>query len=345
MMKPKKEALDIATLYNRWLNECERIKSPCTVRAFTITINNYIDFLTDVQGFKTKSFSLGKCFSRAMIEKWLCWLEKKKKCSPQSCNVRLSNLRSFLKYLSVENYKYMEIYLASTSIEQRKTTKVKIRGVSKEAIEALLNSIDTSTEVGLRDCVLWQTVYLTGMRISEALSIKLKDLNLKAKDPCVTFVGKRRNIRTSYLPSVLVENLNYYISRTFDEKYDGETFLFFSRQKGIKEPMTIKNAEMRLRKNASIANKKCKDVPLDLRPHMLRHSFATHRLDDGANVIQVSELLGHKDISTTMRYLDISYNQTKEAMIGLESEEIRKIEPKWNIEDMELSKLFKRKVK
>ncbi|MBR1558310.1 MAG: site-specific integrase [Prevotella sp.] len=97
MMKPKKEALDIATLYNRWLNECERIKSPCTVRAFTITINNYIDFLTDVQGFKTKSFSLGKCFSRAMIEKWLCWLEKKKKCSPQSCNVRLSNLRSFLR--------------------------------------------------------------------------------------------------------------------------------------------------------------------------------------------------------------------------------------------------------
>ena len=228
------------------------------------------------------------------------------------------------------------------SVERRKAPKVKIRGISEDGINALLKSIDVSNDVGLRDCILWQMVYLTGMRISETLSIRLKHLNLTSKKPSVTVIGKRSKIRTPYLPSILVDNLKGYIRKIFGKQYDGESFLFFSRVKGKLHPMTVKGAEERLRKNAAEAHKICKDVPLDLHPHMLRHTFATHRLDNGMNIIQLSEILGHDDISTTMRYLDISEKQTEEAIKLLEDDNARKIEKKWNSNTkLELTSLFK----
>jgi len=340
MMISKKEARKIAKLYNEWIEVSRSTKSPNTVASYELTVNMYFQFLISKKNMNVLSFNLKDCFSKTMIEDWLRWLQEDKKCTPQSCNVRLSNLHSFLKYLS-SDFKYAEIYIASMSVERRKTLKVKIRGISEEGINALLKSIDVSTEVGLRDCVLWQMVYLTGMRISEALSIQLKHLNLNAKRPYVTVIGKRSKIRTPYLPSILVNNLKGYIRRFFGNKYDEDSFLFFSRVKGKMHPMTVKGAEERLKKNAAEANKICKDVPLDLHPHMLRHSFATHRLDDGMNIIQLSELLGHDDISTTMRYLDVSEKQTEEAIKYLEDDKTRKIKKKWKGDpQQELKSLF-----
>lgn len=342
MMKSKKDALEIASLYNRWIEESRLVKSPHTVDSYELTINLYIRYLTMVKSINVKSFKPKECFSRDMIEDWLRWLQETNKCTPQSCNVRLSNLHAFMKYLSVENYKYTELYIASMTVERRKAPKVKIRGVSEDGINALLKSIDVSNDVGLRDCILWQTVYLTGIRISEALSIRLKHLNLTAKKPSVTVIGKRNKIRTPYLPSILVGNLKGYISKVFGMKYDEEYFLFFSKVKGKLHPMTVKGAEERLKKNAAEANKICKDVPLDLHPHMLRHAFATHRLDNGMNIIQLSEILGHDDISTTMRYLEISEKQTEEAIKLLEDDKARKIKKKWDKNtQLELKTLFK----
>ncbi len=329
MMKSKKEAYEIARLYNKWIEESRLVKSPHTVDSYELTFNLYIRFLVEKKDINMNSFKSKECFTKTMVEDWLRWLQEDNKCTPQSCNVRLSNLHSFLKYLSAGNFKYAELYIASLTVERRKALKVKIRGISEEGIKALLKSIDVCTEVGLRDCVLWQMVYLTGMRISEALSIQLKHLNLNAKSPYVTVIGKRSKIRTPYLPSILVSNLKGYIRRFFGKKYDEESFLFFSRVKGKMHPMTVKGAEERLKKNAAEANKISKEVPLDLHPHMLRHSFATHRLDDGMNIIQLSELLGHEDISTTMRYLDVSEKQTEEAIKYLEDDKTRKIKKKW----------------
>ena len=198
MMISKKEARKIARLYNEWIKVSRKTKSPNTVASYELTVNMYFQFLISKKNMNVLSFNLKDCFSKTMIEDWLRWLQEDKKCTPQSCNVRLSNLHSFLKYLS-SDFKYAEIYIASMSVERRKTLKVKIRGISEEGINALLKSIDVSTEVGLRDCVLWQMVYLTGMRISEALSIQLKHLNLNAKRPYVTVIGKRSKIPSQHI--------------------------------------------------------------------------------------------------------------------------------------------------
>lgn len=330
MMKSKKGAIEIAQMYNRWIEESRLIKSPHTVDSYELTMNLYIRYIATEKSMNVKSFDAKKCFSKNIIEDWLRWLQEKGGCTPQSCNVRLSNLHSFLKYLSAEDYKYAELYLVSKTVERRKAPRVKICGMSKDGVEALLNSIDTTTDVGIRDYILWELIYRTALRISEALSIKLKHINLKAEKPFVTIVGKRYKVRSAYLGKTLTENLKRYIRNNFGKKYDEDSFLFYSRIHGKKTPITVKGAELRLKKYAMLANLTCKDVPVNLHPHMLRHARATHLLESGWNIIQVSKMLGHEDVSTTMRYLDITEEQTLSAMISIESEAEKKIEKKWD---------------
>lgn len=107
--------------------------------------------------------------------------------------------------------------------------------------------------------------------------------------------------------------------------------------------MTTKGAELRLKKYAKIANEVCKDVPIDLHPHQLRHARATHLLEK-LNIIQLSKFLGHEDVSTTMRYLDLTEEQTALAMISLENEKEKSVKKKWPGKDS-LSALYKREKK
>ena len=343
MKKSKISAIEIAQLYNRWIEESRLVRSSHTVDSYEITVNQFIHYVETECKMNMKSFDAMKCYSKSMIEDWLRWLQEKGYCTPQSCNVRLSNLRSFLKYLSSEDYKYAELYLSSMAVERRNAENTKIYGVSKRGIEALLDSIDTSTDIGIRDYVLWELVYKTAMRIGEALSIRLKHLNLYAEKPFVTVVGKRSKVRTAYLQPKLAENLRNYVIHIFGKNNDGESFLFFSRVNGKDQPMTTKGAELRLKKYAKIANEVCKDVPIDLHPHQLRHARATHLLEK-LNIIQLSKFLGHEDVSTTMRYLDLTEEQTALAMISLENEKEKSVKKKWPGKDS-LSALYKREKK
>ena len=258
MKKSKISAIEIARLYNRWIEESRLVRSPHTVDSYEITVNQFIHYVETECKMDMKSFDAKKCYSKSMIEDWLRWLQEKGYCTPQSCNVRLSNLRSFLKYLSSENYKYAELYLSSMAVERRNVEKTKISGVSKQGVEVLLDSIDTSTDLGVRDYILWELVYKTAMRIGEALSIQLKNLNLKAEKPSVTVIGKRLKVRTIYLQPKLAENLSNYVVHEFGEKNDGESYLFYSRTNGKNQPMTTKGAELRLKSMQRLLTKSVK---------------------------------------------------------------------------------------
>ena len=92
-------------------------------------------------------------------------------------------------------------------------------------------------------------------------------------------------------------------------------------------------AEKMIHKNAVKAHQKCEEVPEDLHPHQLRHSKATHWLEDGMNIVQISTLLGHSQLSTTMIYLGVSEEMKVKAMATLESENDKKTERLWKNSD------------
>ena len=110
-----------------------------------------------------------------------------------------------------------------------------------------------------------------------------------------------------------------------------DALIFYSKSKGVYAPMSAENVNKMLKKYALIAHETCEDVPLNLHAHQFRHAKASHWLENGMNIAQISYLLGHESIQTTMIYLDITTEQESKALETLESENQKHITKKWKV--------------
>ena len=173
-------------------------------------------------------------------------------------------------------------------------------------------------------------LYATAARIDEMLSVKISDLHLDAPKPYVIITGKGMVIRTLYLLPRAVDHLKLYLREFHGECPSANDYLFYSPIQGKEKKLSQQAVFKMLRKYAEIAHNECDDVPLDLHAHQLRHAKATHWLEDGMNIVQISFLLGHASVETTMVYLDITTEKEYEALATLESEKQRNVKPKWN---------------
>ena len=342
-MKNNDSALAIARLYNEWLDECVSYKSDCTMRSYETSVTSFIDYLVQCKQQKIDGFCTEDAFSAENIKNWLLWIKNEKNIKPQSCNVRLSNLRAFLKFMSKKNVKYANIYLASKAVDLLKAEKVQIKSLTKEAIKTLLSIPDTKTFTGMRDVVLMSLMYTTGCRINEALSIKLADLHIEGKTAFMSVLGKGSKRRTPYLSSVVVQNIKVYLKKHFSLNSDNECYLFYSNYKGSFCKLSQEAVRKQLIKYVQAAHKLCKDVPLDFHSHQFRHSMSVHRLEDNMNIVQLSKELGHTSIETTMAYLDVIPGKKEQAIAELESENVKSIPSKWKSQTQKLDELFKRR--
>lgn len=341
-MKQNNDALRISQFYNDWLEECENIKSPCTARSYEATMNTFVSYLTRHKNYKFDGFCGKDAFSNENIEGWMLWLRDVENIKPQSCNVRLSCLRSFLKFISKKNLRYSSIYLSSKDVTFLKTDKPQVKSLSKNAVKTLLSIPDTRTFIGMRDYVLMSMMYITGCRIDEVLSIQLRDLHLNVKNgPFVSVLGKGSVRRSPYLPKNIVSNLKTYI-RKYHLSDDAGRYLFYSNNKGPNCKLSQETIRKQLSKYAETAHQICDEVPLGFHSHQFRHSMAVHRLEDGMNFVQLSKELGHASVETTMVYLDVVPGKKERAIAELESEEIKKLPRKWTSQIQKLEDIFKR---
>lgn len=341
MKKANKDAIEVARLISNFLSDYAPIhvsKSHNTLRSYQITLSLYLSFLEEVISVTPASLCV-KHFERVYVEKWLKWLSDTRLCSPATCNVRLGALRAFLKYVSSRKIEYLYLYSEATEIPLRKTPKVKVTGMSKAAVKALLTIPDTSTLTGIRDLVLVLVLYSTAARIDEVLSIKLKHVHLNVSNPYISIIGKGNKTRTLYILPKVASHIKKYLAIYHQNASDPEAYLFYSKIKGIHEKMTQPAVDKRLKAMASIAINTCSEVPKQLHAHQFRHAKASHWLEDGMNIIQISFLLGHENVETTMKYLDITLESERKALQTLENEAERKIKPKWNKSDKSLRAL------
>ena len=135
-------------------------RSVHTLKSYNIAISLYIDFLEKEKRIVPEKLNY-ECFCRSNVEEWLKWLAEKRKCSPQTCNVRLASLRAFLKYLGEQDVSLLYYGAAASKIERRKEPKRKISGMSKTSVRAVLNAPDTKTAIGRRDIAMLVTLYGT----------------------------------------------------------------------------------------------------------------------------------------------------------------------------------------
>mgnify|MGYP001244562206 CR=1 FL=1 len=168
--------------------------------------------------------------------------------------------------------------------------------LSQSEVERLLAAPDRERPLGLRDAAMLETLYATGARVSELVSLRRSDVHLERGYVLVT--GKGRKQRLVPLGEVAIELIEAYCLQVRPLWDRGHVALFLTQRHG---PMTRQGFWKLLK---GYARKAGIEVPLS--PHKLRHSFATHLLDHGADLRAVQEMLGHADISTTQIYTHVS---------------------------------------
>jgi site-specific recombinase XerD len=331
MKKSNEEACKIACYIHSWLNEYApslKSNSPHTVKSYSHTLSLFIGFL-EVEKKIDSSCFCSKCFSRNYIEEWILWLKNKRYNSPETCNNRLASLRAFLKYLGSRDVSFLYLSQEASQIPRQKTLRKKINGMSKKAVQALMSVPDMSTSTGRRDLVLLIVMYNTAVRIDEILSMKIRQLHMETDKPNVTVIGKGSKIRTLYLLPKAVAHLKRYMKEFHAERPNPESYIFYSRNTGVTGKMSQEAVNKQLKKYAVSAHTICSEVPVNLHAHQIRHAKASHWLEDGMNIVQISFLLGHSNIQTTMAYLDITTEQEAKALATLEDEDKKNISKKW----------------
>lgn len=335
MRKPKTESLEMARYIYAFLTEyapVHKTDSEHTLKNYQTSLTLYLSFLEKEKNITPSCFGIN-CFSLEYIEDWLKWLKEIRGNSAQTCNIRLGALRTFMKYLSGRNVAYLSAYEIACTVPSRKVQKRKVNGLSKDAVRQLLEMPKLSTKTGRRDLVFMILLYSTAARLDEVLSLKIRDIHLELQKPYVSIIGKGRKLRTLYLMPKAVAHLRKYIEEYHGKAPDPDSYLFYSRNTGISGKMTQAAIDKMLKKYAKSAHLLCEDVPLSLHAHQFRHAKASHWLEEGMNIVQISFLLGHEQLETTMIYLDISTEDERRALATLEYEKDKNVSRKWKNAD------------
>jgi len=236
----------------------------------------------------------------AEIDRYLTHL-KRRKLAPTSVSRKLAALRTFYKFLCREGH--AEKSPAAAVIQPR--TERRIPGtLSVAEVDALLNAPDIRDPNGLRDRAMLETLYSTGMRISELLSARLVDLDLEAG--WLRCFGKGSKERMVTIGRVAAEFLHYYLEgvRPRWAERSGAEEVFLTDRGG---PFSRSGFWRVVKKHALKAG-----ITGNITPHTLRHSFATHLLDGGADLRAIQEMLGHARIATTQIYTHVSTQRLHE---------------------------------
>lgn len=225
-----------------------------------------------------------------------------KKLSNSSFSRNLSALRSFYRYLN--KYENVEINPIK-SFRNPKPEKRLPSFLSFDEIMQLLDVFDLSDPIQLRNRSILETIYACGLRISEATSLKMSNVNLDENYLSVVGKGDKERLVPFYkrcskvLRKYKIEGRPYLVKEEND-------FMFLSTHG---KPMSNRSVQLLLQDAANKAG-----IKNNVHPHMLRHSFATYLLDNGADLRVVQELLGHENLSTTQIYTHITVDRLKSAV-------------------------------
>lgn len=232
------------------------------------------------------------------IKNYIAYL-KKQELNEKSISRNISSIRSFYKFLLIEKYITNNPML---DIKLPKIKKTLPNTLSIEEIDRLLD-IKLIDNYSYRNKAILELMYATGLRASEVISLKLNDIDLQMS--LIRTLGKGNKERIIPIGDYATEILNEYIHKYRDLfiKKNQTDYLFLNNH-GNK--LTRQGLFKIIKKIAQEKN-----IKTNFSPHTLRHSFATHLLQNGADLLTIQELLGHSDVSTTQIYTHISNEQLK----------------------------------
>lgn len=212
----------------------------------------------------------------------------------------LSSLRSFYHYLNT----YVGVmHNPFLYVKSPKRAKRIPEFLFYDEMDAFLASIDEQDDAGIRNRALFEIMYACGLRVSEVVQLKLSDIDFQ--DQILHVLGKGDKQRLVPFYGLAKDKLVQYIQGVREPWMHQEKHEFvFINQRG--KPLTTRGVQYLMEKQAALCN-----LHIHVHPHMFRHTFATHLLDNGADLRVVQELLGHSSLSTTQIYVHVTQERLK----------------------------------
>lgn len=273
----------------------ERNFSKYTILNYEKDLESFSDFLKSQNlNFKTVTYSEIRLYISKLYER---------KYSTATISRHISALKSFYNYLVIEKgFKNNPMILISCPKKEKKLPNY----LKYQDLEKLFDSIDT-TSYGQRDILILEMLYSTGIRIGELVNIKIKDISFNERK--ILVLGKGNKEREVFYGSRCEELLDRYLKDGRKKIIKEETdYLFISNSgKKITDDGVRKIIKEIVKKSG---------LNIKVTPHTLRHTFATHMLDDGADLKTVSDLLGHENLSTTTIYTHVSNERLRNVYLN-----------------------------
>ena len=228
----------------------------------------------------------------------------KKNDAKSTISRKLSSLRTFYKYLVLNNKVESNPFLLVSSPKKEKRIP---KFINYNNMEEILNVPNIKTKEGQRERVILEVLYASGVRVSELVNIKLKDIDFSNKN--ILIFGKGSKERLVSFGDYALEYINLYLK-------EGRNLLL----DGVKSDYLIvgkKSEKLTTRRVEQIIDDIIKrtSIKLNITPHMFRHTFATHLLDNGCDLLVVQELLGHASLSSTEIYTHVSNEHLREVYL------------------------------
>lgn len=284
--------------------EIEKNCSPLTVRNYKHYLDRFLKFASP-----TPEKLSSKDVTQELVRKYRLFLSRfadkdKKPLSRRTQAYHVIALRSFLRWLIKNDYET----LSPEKIDLPKQEGQQVKFLNAEQVERLLNQPNLSKPQGLRDKAILETLFSTGLRVSELVKLNRDSINLKTREFGV--IGKGNRSRVVFLS----ERAASWLERYLTSREDSWAPLFVRTVKKVNPAATGDEMRLSVRSVQRIVTKYARKARLPIRvsPHVLRHSYGTDLLMAGADLRSIQELLGHKNISTTQIYTHVTNRQLRE---------------------------------
>ena len=270
-------------------SQIERGLSENTITAYRQDLYEFLDFIKKegMTSWPTKAVDIDAFLARQ------CDLDK----ATSSISRMISSLRKFYQWLARQDIQKINPMLEIDPPKKEHRLPV---ALTEEEVTTLLKQPDVDKKLGLRDRALLETMYATGIRVSELINLKLKNLHEDLK--LVKVLGKGSKERLIPISEVALSWIKRYEKKVRDplllQKNKSSEFIFLNNRG---EALTRQAVWQIIKRYCKMA-----EIEKDVTPHTLRHTFATHLLENGADLRVVQEILGHSDISTTQIYTNLT---------------------------------------
>lgn len=267
--------------------------SEYTIENYCSDIIQYLDYLTS-EGINFKKVEYSD------LRFYLMYLKEEKNENNSSIDRKLSALRGFYRFLATEKITDNNAFSLVTGLKKEKKLP---RYFEYNELEELFKVPDLRTALGQRDRLILEMLYATGLRVGELVSVKVGDIDLGSR--VILVVGKGNKERRVTYGDYCHDALKLYLSDGYLKlNKNGSDYLFLNNNGEVITERGIRYVLDQVIKKTSL-NK-------SISPHVLRHSFATHLLNEGCDLLTVQKLLGHESISATQIYTHVTTERLKE---------------------------------